>query len=164
MFDDESPESLNVLAAHVFYRALITVPSLVRTWWSDCKDRQLSGTVASYTKSHFSPAIIKQQLAGVRSPQIISNLQNENFTVRVQPSVHEIVASYLVDEQQMEIALHLPSDYPLHAIEVKDVRRVAVQENKWRTWLLNVNQIAQVSSPLLMISYLPLQALALHVS
>lgn len=121
------------------------MPSLIRTWWSDCKDRQLSGALASYTRAHFSPAIIKQQLAGVRSPQIISNLQNENFAVKVQANVHEIIASYLVDEQQMEIALHIPSDYPLHAIEVRDIRRVGVQENKWRTWLLNVNQIAQVS-------------------
>lgn len=145
VLDDESLESISILAAHVFYRALVTVPSLIRTWWSDCKDRQLSGSLASYTKAYFSPAIIKQQLAGVRSPQILSSLQNENFVVKVQPNVHEIVASYLVDEQQMEIALHIPSDYPLHAIEVKDVRRVGVQESKWRTWLLNVNQIAQVS-------------------
>lgn len=137
---------MKILAAHVFYRALVTVPSLVRGWWSECKDRQLSNSVAAYTKANFSPVIIKQQLSGIRSQQVIENLQGDNFTVKVQPNVHEIVASYLVDEQQMEIALHVPSDYPLHSIEVKDVRRVGVQETKWRMWLLNINQIAQAST------------------
>lgn len=145
MYDDESHEAVKILAAHVFYRTLVTVPSLVRGWWTDCKDRQLSNAVAAYTKASFSPVIIKQQLAGIRSPQIIENLQGDNFAVKVQPNIHEIVASYLVDEQQMEIALHVPSHYPLHPIEVRDVRRVGVQETKWRMWLLNINQIAQVN-------------------
>ncbi|KAF8317156.1 hypothetical protein DL93DRAFT_2055777 [Clavulina sp. PMI_390] len=143
LLDDDTPESISILAAHVFYRALITVPSLVRTWWSECKDRQLSGTLATYTRTYFSPSIIKEQFSDVRDRETLSSLQDENFKVKVQANVNEIVASYLVDEQQMEMALHLPSDYPLHAIEVKDVARIGVQETKWRTWMLNVHQIAQ---------------------
>ena len=74
----------------------------------------------------------------------MESLQGENFTVKLQPAISEIIAGYLVDEQQMEIALRIPWDYPLHAIEIKDICRIGVQETKWRMWLLNVNQIAQV--------------------
>lgn len=50
-------------------------------------------------------------------------------------------AQYVVDEQPMEIAIRLPADYPLHGVEVKDVRRVGVTEAKWRAWLLAVQQV-----------------------
>lgn len=146
MYDRGSPVAINVLAGHVFYRTLQTVPSLIRAWWSNCKDRQLSGAVAAYTSSIFSPIIISQQLAGIKTPSVLESLQGDDFTVKVQSAVHEVVAGYLVDEQQMEMGLKIPNDYPLHAIEVRDIRRVAVQETKWRMWLLNVNQIAQVSN------------------
>lgn len=144
VLEEESPTSNQILAAHVYYRALVVIPSLIRAWWTDCKDRQLSGAVASYTSTNFSPAIISRLLASVRRADVMESLQGENFTVKLQPAVRDIIVGYLVDEQQMEIALHIPGDYPLHAIEIKDICRVGVQETKWRMWLLNVNQIAQV--------------------
>jgi hypothetical protein len=149
VYDESSPDALTVLAAHVFFKALLTIPSLIRTWWSECKDRQLSRAVASFTASYFSPLIIAEQLAGIRSPSVLATLQGDGFTVKVTSKgagvTQEIVAGYTVDEQQMDIALRIPSDYPLHAIEVKEVRRVAVDETKWRMWLLNIHQIAQVN-------------------
>jgi hypothetical protein len=41
----------------------------------------------------------------------------------------------------MEIAIRLPADYPLHGVEIKDIRRVGVTEAKWRAWLLAVQQV-----------------------
>lgn len=41
----------------------------------------------------------------------------------------------------MEIAVRLPSEYPLKPVEVKDVRRVGVDERKWKAWLLAVQQV-----------------------
>jgi len=40
----------------------------------------------------------------------------------------------------MELAIRLPPDFPLHAVEVKDVKRVGVPEEKWRQWRLQVQQ------------------------
>ncbi|KAJ7249412.1 hypothetical protein C8J57DRAFT_1079753, partial [Mycena rebaudengoi] len=53
---------------------------------------------------------------------------------------NEVVASYLVDEHQLEIKLKIPSDWLLHKIEVKDVQRVGVEETRWRAWILAVQQ------------------------
>ncbi|KAG6877121.1 hypothetical protein C0993_010124 [Termitomyces sp. T159_Od127] len=116
---------LPVLAAHLYYRALLTVPSLIHTYTSQC----------------FSPVIIRTELAHVKSPESTSNLVDENFTVKVANSVNEVVASYSVDEHQLEIKLKIPVDWPLHKIEIKDLKRVGVDENRWRAWILAIQQI-----------------------
>jgi len=132
--------SLHILVAHLYYRALLTVPSLIHTWVLDCKDRQLSSTIVNYTTQYFSPVIIRTELAHVKSPEATAELVDENLTIKVATSVNEVTASYLVDEHQLEIKLKIPSDYPLHRIEVKDLKRVGVDENRWRAWILAVQQ------------------------
>ncbi|KAF7348632.1 Delta-9 fatty acid desaturase protein [Mycena venus] len=140
LYESGSTWSLQVLAAHLYYRALLTVPSLIYNWVLDCKDRQLSSSIATYTSLHFSPVIIRAELAHVKSPEATAELVDDNLTVKVATAVNEVVASYLVDEHQLEIKLRIPSDWPLHKIEVKDVKRVGVEENRWRAWILAVQQ------------------------
>ncbi|KIY44621.1 hypothetical protein FISHEDRAFT_26224, partial [Fistulina hepatica ATCC 64428] len=54
---------------------------------------------------------------------------------------NEVVASYLVDEHQLEIRIRIPSDWPLHRVEVRDVQRIGVDEQRWRAWILATQQI-----------------------
>lgn len=115
--------------------------SLIRSWWLECKDRQLSNTFSAYTSRHFSPVIISRELSTLRDREAMSQLQDENLTVKILASVNEVTASYVVDEQPMEIAVRLPADYPLRGVEVNDLRRVGVPEAKWRAWLLAVQQV-----------------------
>ncbi|KAF8056637.1 hypothetical protein FPV67DRAFT_646018 [Lyophyllum atratum] len=140
-YEPGSEFALPLLTAHLYYRALLTIPSLIHTWVLDCKDRQLSSTITNYTSQYFSPVIIRTELAHVKSPESTSLLVDENFTIKVASSVNEVVASYAVDEHQLEIKLKIPSDWPLHKIEVKDMKRVGVDENRWRAWMLAVQQI-----------------------
>ncbi|KAG6818998.1 hypothetical protein H0H93_016518, partial [Arthromyces matolae] len=140
-FETGSSFALPVLAGHLYYRALLTVPSLIHTWVTDCKDRQLSSSITTYTSQCFSPVIIRTELAHVKSPESTSSLADENFSVKVANSVNEVIASYSVDEHQLEIKLKIPPDWPLHKIEIKDLKRVGVDENRWRAWVLAVQQI-----------------------
>ncbi|KAJ7074942.1 hypothetical protein B0H15DRAFT_1027322 [Mycena belliarum] len=140
LYEPGSPWSFQVLAAHLYYRALLIVPSLIYNWVLDCKDRQLSSSIATYTSLHFSPVIIMAELAHVKSPEATAELVDENLTIKVAAAVNEVIASYLVDEHQLEIRLKIPSDWPLHKIEVKDVQRVGVDETRWRAWILAVQQ------------------------
>ena len=140
VFEEHVPSSLPLLAAHLYYRALLTVPSLIHTWVLDCKDRQLSSTITNYTSQYFSPVIIQTELAHVKSPESTALLVDDNLTIKVASSVNEVVASYLVDDHQLEIKLKIPSDWPLHKIEIKDLKRVGVDENRWRAWILAVQQ------------------------
>ncbi|TFK41660.1 hypothetical protein BDQ12DRAFT_678315 [Crucibulum laeve] len=129
-----------LFAAHLYYRALLTVPSLIHGWLLDCKDRQLTSTITTYTSQHFSPVIIRAELTHVKDPGAVVGIADENMTIKVAAAVNEVVASYLVDEHQLEIKLKIPTDWPLHKIEVKDMKRVGVDENRWRAWILAVQQ------------------------
>src|ERR1700691_5840797 len=96
--------SLQLLASHLFYRALLTVPSLIRAWLLDCTDRQLSASVVSYTSQHFSPVLIRTELAHVKSPEAAAELTDDNMTI-------------------------------------KDTKKVGVLDDRWRAWVLGVQQI-----------------------
>lgn len=117
------------------------MPSLIRKWLLDCTDRQLSTSIVNYTSQHFSPVIIRTELAQVKSPDAATELDDENMSIKVAHNVNEVTASYLVDEHHLEITLKLPNDWPLHTIEIKDLKKVGVLEDRWRSWVLGVQQI-----------------------
>jgi hypothetical protein len=139
---------LTPLAAHVFYRSLTSTPSIVRAFFEACKDRQLSLSLLNFTSRHFSPVIIQNEFAALKVPAAIAQLSEEGLNVKVVSGggasgvgSAEAVASYEIDEQPMEIGIRLPSEFPLRGVEVRDLRRVGVPENKWRGWLMGVQQL-----------------------
>ncbi|PIL27721.1 hypothetical protein GSI_10874 [Ganoderma sinense ZZ0214-1] len=143
LYNSDTPLSLRLLTAHLYYRALLIVPSLVRAWLSDCRDRQLHTTVIAYTSRHFSPAIIRTELERVKDPDAVQELggENENVTIKVASAVNEVTAAYAVDELKLELTIKLPVDWPLHTIDIRDSRLVGVTEDRWRAWVLGVRQI-----------------------
>jgi hypothetical protein len=119
---------------------LLTIPSLIRAWVLECKDRQLYKTAVSYTSQYFSQVLTQAELAHLKSPESMAELVDDHMTVKVATSVNEVTAAYTIDEHQLEITLKLPSDWPLHPIEVKDTKKVGVVDNRWRAWVLGVQQ------------------------
>ncbi|KAJ2933069.1 hypothetical protein H1R20_g4020, partial [Candolleomyces eurysporus] len=128
------------LAAHLYFRALLSVPSLILAWVLGCKDRQLNNAFTSLTSLHYSPLIIRAELAHLKSPEGAAELSGEGMTVKVVGGNSEVVAAYVVDDHQLEIKLKIPADWPLHRIEVRDEKRVGVDEKRWRAWVLAVQQ------------------------
>lgn len=131
---------LQVLAAHVYLRALIHVPTTVRSWWIDIKDRQHSMQISSFTTRHCSPVIANRELSHLREPEALSKLQDEALSIKIL-STNEVIATYVVDEHPMEIGVKIPPDFPLHGVEIRDIQRVGITEAKWRSWLLAVQQL-----------------------
>jgi len=132
--------SVQLLAAHLYYRSLSTVPSLIRTWALDCTDRQLHTSIVNYTTQHFSQVLVQAELAHVKSAESLAELADDLMTVKVASSVNEVTASYQVDDHQLEMTLKMPSDWPLHQIEIKDSKKIGVVESRWRAWVLGVQQ------------------------
>jgi hypothetical protein len=98
--------------------------------------------VVDYTASYFSPGIIRAELAQVRQADPASELHTtENLVIKVSPSAGEVTASYTVDDQVLELSLRLPNDWPLHRLDIRDTKMVGVSEDKWRAWVLGVQQI-----------------------
>lgn len=100
--------------------------------------------VSSFTSKHYSPVLIAHELAHLRDPNDPAGKalrDNEDFTVKVAAGANEVKAVFIIDEQSMEIGIRLPPDFPLAGVEVKDVRKVGVQDAQWRAWLLAVQQV-----------------------
>jgi len=138
------PDCIQVLAAHIYYRALLTLPSLVRAWWTDNKDRQMSNSFSSFTSAYFSPILIAAELQLLRQPLEETGrerLEDDSMTVKISTAISEVGVTYVIDEQQMELAVRLPAEYPLKPVDVRDVRRVGVAESKWRAWLFAIQQL-----------------------
>lgn len=141
MMQDEDEFSKDALAAHVFYRALQMTPGLIRDWHKGIKDRQTATTIGTIISRHFSPALIESELSVLKSPGALGELEDDTMSIKVPTGAPEISAKYIIDEQPLEIAIRLPSDFPLKAVEVKEVSRFGVTEPKWRGWLLNIQQM-----------------------
>ncbi len=134
------PASLQVLAAHLYFRSLVRMPTLVRTWWYDLRDKQLSAQVERFTVRYCTPLVSSRELQHLTQSDALSRLQDESMAVKVL-STNEVVATYTVDEHPMEIAIKIPRDFPLHGVEIKDIKRVGVSEAQWRAWILAVQQL-----------------------
>ena len=140
VYDPDLPQSPKLFSAHLLYRALLNIPSLISSWWGNIKDRQLLGAISSFITKHYSPVLISEELRIVKDPSSASELSGENWTIKVSINLGEVIASYTVDDQDMEIAIRLPPDYPLHSIEIREIQKVGVEEKRWRGWLLAVQQ------------------------
>ncbi|KAG0049028.1 hypothetical protein BGZ83_006127 [Gryganskiella cystojenkinii] len=153
-FDLSSPEiGFPLLAGHLYYTCLGNVPSLVRIWWTECKLRQLSIAVESLTERYFSPLLIARELTSLAKAQqkaaqgsqaaaaaALSGVTDElkELQIKTSKATSEVMASFQIDEATMEIAIRLPSNFPLRQVEVEGLQRVGVKEARWRAWLLAV--------------------------
>ncbi|TIA71509.1 hypothetical protein E3P91_02525 [Wallemia ichthyophaga] len=146
--DEYTPTA--VLAAFVFYKSLKYSSGHVRAWWTSNQNRQLSMVVNGVTSRYFSPQIIHEELKQLRNPVSLKELQTEAFSIKVAQNASEVTATYIVDEQPMEMGVKLPQLFPLEPVEIRNIRRVGVNERQWRAWLLAVQQvIGSQSGPLL---------------
>ncbi|KNZ44547.1 hypothetical protein VP01_904g2 [Puccinia sorghi] len=128
------------LAAYVYFLALRTIPSQIRSWWEDCRNKQLSITVVSFISRQFSPILISHELGKFKEPATLQSLTDENMSIKVSSVIKEVKVTYTVDEESMEIVIRIPSDYPLQPVEVLDIRKVGIPDTTWRAWLLVVQQ------------------------
>ncbi|KAI9491003.1 hypothetical protein BDB00DRAFT_940644 [Zychaea mexicana] len=140
-FDSAHEISYQVMAAHLYYRALKHIPSLIRQWWVDCKNRQLTIGVENYTEKNFSAMLINSELDLLARDDIKTLLEDNDsneFTVKALRAASEVSATYRVDEQDMQIAIKLPSNFPLRQIDVEGVQKVGVSDKQWRGWMFSV--------------------------
>lgn len=135
-YEEQNPLSVVLLCAHLYYRALQTVPTLVRLWILECKDRKLSVAVTMYTSKYFSSVLIDAELE-----RVISTRLGDKMDVKVVSVHREVNTTYTIDEDQIKMSLKIPPDWPLHVIEVRGVKKVGVKEARWKSWISGVRQV-----------------------
>lgn len=61
------------------------------------------------------------------------------MSVKGRRSAREVVATYKLNEEaSMELLIQLPPSYPLGNTVVESGRRVGVNSNQWRNWMLQL--------------------------
>ena len=144
-----SPEvDMHWLLTHLYYLTLRYLPGLFRSWYTDCKDKQTKVAVESWTTRHLSPLVIQDALGDVvewASSQDEETSEAE-LQVQVARSACEVTASYEVDGSDAAIAIRLPPAYPMDSVTVTGLRRVAVSERKWRSWIATTQGAIAFSS------------------
>lgn len=148
MLDSSLPTRFQVLAAHLFYRALTVIPAATRSWFQDLKDRRLAEAISQYTSRWFTPMITEQELSRLKEPSAAEEFSDENFSIKVHTGVREVSAIYTIDDQQMNIRVAFPADYPLRNINVEGGQQLGIPSNKWKAWLLNVQMVANQTGSL----------------
>ncbi|KAJ7982619.1 E3 ubiquitin-protein ligase listerin [Quillaja saponaria] len=128
------PVKISTLAGAVYGLMLRVLPAYVRGWFSDLRDRNMSSSIESFTKTCCSPPLIAFELSQIKK----TKFTDENFSVSVSKSANEIVATYTKDETGMDLVIRLPASYPLRAVDVDCTRSLGISEVKQRKWLMSM--------------------------
>ncbi|KAF3898560.1 Zinc finger, RING-CH-type [Trichophyton interdigitale] len=150
---ESSKKEMQWLLVHTYYLALRYLPNTTRAWWVDCKKR-LKTPVETWTQRYVSPLIIEDSLQSVSDWYSGQDWDSEDHAleVKVSSKAAEIIGSIEIDEESppTSIAISLPPTYPLHQATVSGRSRVAVDEKKWKSWLLVIQGVILFSNGNLM--------------
>ncbi|KAI1437161.1 hypothetical protein GGR50DRAFT_115844 [Xylaria sp. CBS 124048] len=135
-----SPEwAMQWLLVHLYYLVLKFVPGLFKAWHVNCRSKQTRLAVEAWMARHFSPLIIAEALEDVakwNESQEPPADDEKELIVKVSPVAREVIAGYEVDDLNASIAIRIPPQFPLDAVTVVGINRVAVDERKWKSWIL----------------------------
>lgn len=120
---------------YVYYLSLRYSPSLVKNWFSN-SNNQVKDNVEPFTDRYISPMLADLEFKEVEKWLENAEDRPEGLAIKISRKVREITVTYEVDETTMEMMVKLPPSFPLQLVEIKGVRRVAVSEKQWKTWLL----------------------------
>ncbi|KAF7197399.1 E3 ubiquitin-protein ligase listerin [Pseudocercospora fuligena] len=139
---ESSPEKdVQSLLTHLYYLSLANLPSLVKHYLNnEIRSRQAPKTIEAWTAKYISPLIVTSSLEEVsqwNEKNVKSDPDYEAMTIKVNTRGREVLANYMVDEQTMAMKIVLPEAYPIQNARAEGINRVAVSEQKWRSWLLN---------------------------
>ena len=94
------------------------LPAVARSWWQSL-DKAGREAVERLTSSVVTPALWREETLAIERAERGS----DNMTVRVRPSVREVVATYTIDEGSLELLISLPANYPLGGLTVDSGNR-----------------------------------------
>lgn len=147
--DSEPGEmSMHWLLAHLYYLTLKYIPGLFKAWYIECRSKQTRIAVESWTTRYFSPLIVADTLEKVQAwaDSQETGGDDKELLVKVSKAAREVTAGYEVDESQAAIVIKVPADYPIGAVAVASLNRVAVTERKWQSWIMTTQGVIAFSN------------------
>ncbi|KAG2622911.1 E3 ubiquitin-protein ligase listerin-like isoform X1 [Panicum virgatum] len=127
------------LAGSLYGMMIRLLPSFVRTWFTTLRDRSLSYSIESFTRQWCSPPLLLDEFSQVKD----SVYADENFSVSVNRSAYEIIATYKKEDTGIDLVIRLPNCYPLRHVDVECTRSLGISEVKCRKWLLSLTSFVR---------------------
>ncbi|KAF2967544.1 hypothetical protein GQX73_g6050 [Xylaria multiplex] len=141
-------KNMQWLFIHLYYLVLKFVPGLFKAWHIDCRSKQTKIAVEGWMERYFSPIIIYEALDDVvkwdESQEAPAGDEKE-LIVKVSRAAREVIAGYEVDDLNASIAIRIPPGFPLDTVTVVGINRVAVDERKWKSWILTTQGVITFS-------------------
>ena len=124
------------LSVHLYYLCLLRLPSLVKDWYIQQKNR-VKSPLESWTQKHISPLLVSVSLGTTSEWASTQDAEDRPVTIKTSPRGSELVASIVIDEESppISLAISLPGAYPLEQAVVTSRNRVGVSEKNWQSWL-----------------------------
>ncbi|KAB8292386.1 hypothetical protein EYC80_008122 [Monilinia laxa] len=148
--DAETNErNLQWLLIHLYHLCLKHTGDLAKNWFSDCQSKQTRLAVEAWTEKYFTPILISDKLEEIEewaSSKEAKEGGEKELEIKASRGTRSVFASYEVDETSIQIAIRFPSNYPFYIVKVEGLNRVAVPENKWKSWLLIVQSAVAFSN------------------
>ncbi|KAL4155265.1 hypothetical protein PRNP1_007375 [Phytophthora ramorum] len=134
------------LGTRVFFRTVVRLPAMVRSWWNDDCSRGTRSWAAKYFEDHITPSVLAAELqliqkAGENSSAAGESWDDEEMTVKGSRVSREITTTYIKDECALEMVVRVPSSYPLRCVEVECTKRIGISEDRWRRWVLQIIRV-----------------------
>ncbi|POM80476.1 Hypothetical protein PHPALM_1682 [Phytophthora palmivora] len=134
------------LGTCVFFRTVVRLPAMVRSWWNDDCSRAARSWAAKYFEDHITPSVLAAELdliqkAGENTLTGGESWDDEEMTVKGSRVSREITTTYMKDECALEMVVRVPSSYPLRCVEVECTKRIGISEDRWRRWVLQIIRV-----------------------
>ncbi|QLQ81843.1 hypothetical protein HG537_0G00970 [Torulaspora globosa] len=138
--EDLFPECEKLLG-HSMYNMFLNVGSLTSNWWLNIKDRTLQSMIEKFVTTFISPILITKELNEVAEKTSKLESNDTALKIKINKVTNEVKASYLIDEQRLELSFKMPANYPLTNVEAIGVSRVGISEQKWKQWILSAQRV-----------------------
>lgn len=145
----ENPiQDLRLLQTHLYYLALHHTPSLVKSWWLDtARNRSVVIATQTFTEKYLSPLLIDVELRAVTDwLKTRDDSDEDEMKVKVSKATKEVTAIYPIDDQAMEIVVRLPPLFPLRQVQVVGLRRVGLDEKRFKQMQLASQAVVNFQS------------------
>ncbi|KAE9009510.1 hypothetical protein PF010_g5481 [Phytophthora fragariae] len=134
------------LGTRVFFRTVVRLPAMVRSWWNDDCSRATRSWAAKYFEDHITPSVLAAELELIQkasggSSAVGESWDDEEMTVKGSRVSREITTTYMKDECALEMVVRVPSSYPLRCVEVECTKRIGISEDRWRRWVLQIIRV-----------------------
>ncbi|KAK1946991.1 E3 ubiquitin-protein ligase listerin [Phytophthora citrophthora] len=134
------------LGTRVFFRTVVRLPAMVRSWWNDDCSRATRSWAGKYFEDHITPSVLAAELeliqkAGESTAATGESWDDEEMTVKGSRVSREITTTYMKDECALEMVVRVPASYPLRCVEVECTKRIGISEDRWRRWVLQIIRV-----------------------